>query len=817
LSPEAFWFDIDWERLGAHGKLVVPFLAERYGLALEAGQLPLRLDAAEGSFSVWHYEHRFPVCPLQYPIILDRALAALGDAEPAAAAEVTAIAEQFRVLAEQEGEESRAALPAECGGLKARLAAAIAASPPLAEALAQALHLINGSPDQPDSYGTLHRILEAQTYRLAHWRVAASDINYRRFFDINSLAGLRMEEPALFRHAHALVFGLVGEGRVQGLRVDHIDGLADPAGYCRALQAAVGPGFYVVVEKILERGEELRPWPIAGTTGYDALNLVDGVLVDDDGARRLAAQYRAVTGSEQRYPALLRGTKAEVLEASFASELEVLVSDLKRLADADRRTRDYTATALRRALAEIIARLPVYRTYIDEAGPGEDDRRLVEETVRRAKRGTVLPDTSVHDFIALALIGEADDEETDRPLAVLVAHFRRRFQQLTGPVLAKSLEDTLFYRDVPLLALNEVGGDPGHAGVPVAAFHAANVARAADWPHAMLASSTHDTKRGEDARARLLALSELPDAWQAAWQEFEQAVAPLLGEGEDGPVPDADDRWMIAQGLLGAWPLELMADAPVDSDALAAFAERFSGFLTKALREAKRHTSWVNLNESYEAAAAVLTAGVLQVGSPALDALRPLARRLAFAGALNGLAAAVLKCTIPGVPDIYQGAELWDFSLVDPDNRRPVDFAARAAALRGRRGWKAQLKAWPDGTLKQRVLARLLAARTDAPALFAEGDYRALGTAGARAAHVLGFIRRRHDERLAVAVPRLLAPHLEPGAWSLGTFWRDTRLDLPAGRWQDVLTGVVVEAGGSGVPVPELFATLPVAVLRNLA
>ncbi|HVV93375.1 MAG TPA: malto-oligosyltrehalose synthase [Hyphomicrobiales bacterium] len=813
LAPQPI-FDIDWQRLGADGKLVLPFLGARYGDALDAGQLALRFDPDEGSFSVWHFEHRFPISPLRYPIVLDRALAALGDADPAAAGEAMAISERLRVMAEEADPARRAGFPAEAAALKARLAAAAGASPPLAEAIGRAIGLINGTPGQPESFGTLHRILEGQSYRLAHWRVAASDINYRRFFDINGLAGLRMEDAALFETAHRLIFRLVAEGRVQGLRIDHVDGLADPAGYLRALQAAVGPGFYIVVEKILEPGEALRPWPVAGTTGYDALNLIDGLFAARPAEAAFDRLYRDLTGIREAYPALVRATKEEVLETSFASELEVLVSDLKRCADLDRHTRDLTATALRRALVEIVARLPVYRSYIDEAGPSDEDRRLIAETVRRAKRGSALPDRSVHDFIAAALIAEADADGTaPAEAATLIARFRRRFQQLTGPVMAKSVEDTLFYRFVRLLALNEVGGDPGRFGLAVDGFHAANAAREEHWPHAMIASATHDTKRGEDSRGRLLALSEFPQDWTAAVGQWEAAVAPHLGRGEEGPIPDADDRYLLLQSLVGAWPLALMGESPAPVAEWTGFAERMKAFATKALREAKRRTSWVNPDEGYEAAAASLIDAVLRPESEALAALLPLARRLAFAGALNGLVRTVLKCTVPGIPDVYQGTELWDFALVDPDNRRPVDFAARTAALGGAADWPAVLRDWRDGRVKARLLAALLAARAAAPALFAEGDYRPLATRGALGEHLVAFIRAHHGTRLAVVVPHLLAGRLGGDAWPLGAVWQDTTVALPAGTWTDALTGVAVEAAPGGVAAAALFAAFPAAVL----
>jgi (1->4)-alpha-D-glucan 1-alpha-D-glucosylmutase len=818
LSPYARAFDIDWERLGAHHKLIVPFLGDRYGEALEKGDLKLTFDAREGSFSVWHWEHRFPVCPLSYPIVLDRALAALPDGDGRDGAEMLAVSERLRAMNDETSPERRAAFPAECERLKERLARAVADSSPLRQAVERAVALINGTAGMPESFGTLHRILEAQSHRLAYWRVAASDINYRRFFDINALAGLRVEDPEIFERSHAAVFRLVREGRIQGLRIDHIDGLADPEGYARALQAAVGPGFYVAVEKILEPGEALRPWPIAGTTGYDVLNLLDGVFVDPAAADRFERLYREATGVEGKYGALLRAAKTEILEASFASELEVLTSDLKRLADSDRRTRDYTVYAIRRALIEIVARFPVYRTYLGEAEPSPEDRALVEDTVASAKRWSALPDLTVHDFVSSCLLDGGAGDEGHRRDAELVRRFRRRFQQLTGPVMAKSLEDTLFYRYVRLLSLNEVGGDPHRFGVTPEDFHRINQERARAWPHAMIATATHDTKRGEDARARLNALSEMPDAWEQALLRWRTIAAPHLKKGAE-EVPDANDRYLVLQGILGAWPFELLnraEDGLADRDAVAAFRERMEGFVTKALRESKRHTSWVHVDEGYESAAIGLVRALLDPGSAFLVEFRPLARRLAFLGMLSGLSRSVLKATLPGVPDLYQGTELWDLSLVDPDNRRPVDYEGRSRSLETQEPIATLLAHWQDGRIKQQVLARLLADRAATPTLYASGDYQPVRAHGPTAGHLVGFSRTLGGERLLTLVPRLVETLVADESPPLGAVWQGTSVGMRSGRWRNVITGDAVEIDGDRAAVGDLFSTLPVCVLRAL-
>jgi len=807
LSPAANAFDIDWERPGAHGKLIVPVLGSLYGEALEKGELQVKFDEKDGSFSVWHWEHRLPICPTSYPLVLDLALAAFDDT--AKAGELLALTERLRALNEQALSEPDSALPETGERLKRQLAGIVATHSSARKAIDRALAVVNGTKDQPESFNALHRLIEAQAYRPAYWRVASSDINYRRFFDINNLGGLRVEIPEIFERTHDLIVRLVEEGRVHGLRIDHIDGLADPEGYARALQRKVGPGFYVVVEKILEPGEKLRAWPVAGTTGYDALNLIDGVLVYQEAGEAFERIYRDASGVSDDYDDLLKQAKIDITQASFASELEVLVSDIKAIADSDRRTRDYTAYALRRALVEIIAVFPVYRSYLNDGEPAPADVRLIGNAVDSAKRSSTLPDTSVHDFVAGALLGKAD---TAAPADT--RRFRRRFQQLTGPVMAKSLEDTLFYRYGRLIALNEVGGDPGHFGLTLQAFHDDNADRAHDWPHAMIATATHDTKRGEDARARLIALSEMPEAWEEVLKLWRETISPYLSDVNGAPAPDANDQVILLQSLLGAWPLELL-DAD-DSQQLNSFHDRMKGYLTKALREAKRKTSWINPDERYEGAALDLLQTVLDPKSNILGRLRPLARRISILGMLNGLSRTILKMTVPGVPDIYQGTEFWDFSLVDPDNRRPVEYEARAGSLDDGAPPEALLAQWQDGRIKQRVIARLLQDRADAPALYSHGDYRPLTVEGGRASHAVAFQRQHGEDRLAVIVPRFWRGLVDADRLQFDpAVWQDTSAALHECGWRNVLTGQQIESGPRGQILGEILTPFPFAVLRS--
>jgi (1->4)-alpha-D-glucan 1-alpha-D-glucosylmutase len=810
-SPFEGAFDIDWDRLGANGKLVVPFLGDGYGTSLEQGELKLAYEARDGSFSVWHWEHRFPVCPLSYPIVLDRALAALQEWDAQEIGELLALSERLRAMSEDAGLDRRMILLDECESLKARLARIVSSSEVVRQAVDRALALVNGVPGNPESFGTLHRILEAQSYRLAYWRVAASDINYRRFFDINELAGLRVEDPEVFGGTHALILRLIQEGLIQGLRIDHIDGLADPGGYLQALQDAAGPGFYIVVEKILTSGERLRPWPVAGTTGYEALNLLDGVFVETAAAGRMRDLFRTTTGIEGRPDALLRGAKAEILESSFASELEVLVSDLKRLADRDRHTRDYTAFAIRRALVEIIAHFPVYRSYLTDGEPAPEDRSLIEETIEAAKRSTVLPDVTVHDFAAGALLSDLSSPPPASSEPDLIRRFRRRFQQLTGPVMAKGLEDTLFYRYMPLLSLNEVGGDPGRFGVSVREFHRANLERSRLAPNSLIATATHDTKRGEDFRLRLHALSELPDDWAEILELWKDLTSTSPADGVE--VPDAGERYLILQSILGAWPVALLGSNAEDGT-LAGFGERIEAYVVKALREAKRHTSWVRQNERYESMAIAFIRDLLASHGSFLTAFRPFARRLAYLGMLSSLSRTVLKGTVPGVPDFYQGTETWDLSLVDPDNRRPVDYERRNTELSSSEPIGELFGQWTDGRIKQRLIRHLLADRAASPELYAFGDYQPLTVTGPRSAHVLAFMRSFSDERLVVVVPRLFSALVPDEHAPLAHVWEGTRIEILAGEWRNTLTDASVTLGAGGCAAADLFDVLPVAVLR---
>ncbi len=896
-SPYAGFFDIDWRppRAEMADTVLLPILGDQFGRVLDRGEL--RLAFAGGAFSIHYYDHILPLAPATYADALQPALESAAAALPAqddALLELQSVITAARNLpATTETDTERITQGRrEVLVIRRRLQELTARSPAVRSAIEAAVAALNGRPNDSASHDALAELLSRQPYRLSHWRVATDEINYRRFFDVNGLAALCMERPEVFATTHALVLRLLAQGMVQGLRIDHIDGLLDPAAYLWRLQAssvlarctdaqmhatparadasdtpdaaaeaepqlvehlrgsrgaAVRP-LYIVVEKILGHGERLPvEWPVDGTTGYDFLNAVNGIFVDGSQRRAFDALYAAFTGERLRYRELVYEAKKQIMRNVLASEVNVLALQLSRIAAANRWYRDFSLTALTAALVEAIACFPIYRTYVradaDTAGNvaiAERDLLYIDLALTRARRLNPLVDPSIFAFIqaTLTLSGGVSGPGDPR------LDFALKFQQVTGPVMAKGIEDTAFYRYNRLISLNEVGGDPDQFGSSIAAFHRQNSERQARFPRALLASSTHDTKRSEDVRARLNVLSELPDEWRRALRQWSR-LNRRHGRSMHGErYPDRNDEYHLYQAVAGAWPLELLeAD---DRPGFAAFAERLQAYMLKAVREAKLHTSWITQNASYEDALQAFVAALFAEPehNPFVQAARPFVRRLAAFGMVNSLAQTLLKLTCPGVPDLYQGTELWDFSLVDPDNRRPVDYERRSAALCElqrrtvqARGDTAALAAdlWAakaDGRIKLLVTHDALALRQRWPALFgAEAGYTALEAAGERAEHVIAFARRQGDAEIVVAVPRFPA-RLEragtrPGetAPSPADLWGGTRLLLAgvgAGTtYRDVFTGATVQAqaaaGATGLPLQQVFATLPVALLERVA
>ncbi|MDB5597780.1 MAG: 4-alpha-glucanotransferase [Hyphomicrobiales bacterium] len=784
-SPYAHVFDIDLQRDGANGKIILPFLSSAYGEALESGALSLGVAAERGAIVIKHFDAEFPICPLDYAFLLKDAAARIAPDSSAGTA-LGRLAGAYLRIADKPDVVARAV------SLQ-RGFTALVSEERVASALDATLREVAVDTEAFDA------LISRQAYRLAHWRLAGSEVNYRRFFEINALAGVRVEDRRVFDLTHELILKLVADGKVDGLRIDHIDGLADPAGYLAMLQAAVGPGFYIVAEKILEPGERLRDWPIAGTTGYDALNEIDAMLLNRSAAGAIQRAYRDVVGQRQSYHEALIAAKQMVLARSFGSETTAIVADLSSIATSSRRTRDIGEAALRRALIGYVVAIPVYRTYVGVSGADATDRAMVAQALADAEAFVEAGDGDALALLGRVLVGDLNDAQPD-----LTARVRQRVEQLTGPVMAKSLEDTLFYRYVPFLALNEVGSDPAQFGISRDGFDEAARWRSCEWPGSMIATATHDTKRGEDARARLLALTADPEEWCSRMERFLTST--------DGP--DANDRMLVFQALVGAWPLELLEAEP---DQIEAFRERFEGFLIKALREAKRHSSWTDPDEAYEQRAKDFLKTVHTPESQSFELLREEVARVAFAGALNGLARTILKATLPGVPDFYQGTEYWDFSLVDPDNRRPVDYAMRALSLEATRAAspRSLLLQWHDGRIKQFIAARLLADRKLRPDLYAYGSYlTAKSLPGIAYERVLGA------ERLFVCTltgTNLMERKLiaDPGSMD-AEIWGNARLKLAPGQWRNLLTGAALDSQEE-VAISQVAEGLPFLILGTVA
>lgn len=809
-SPFAGWFDIDWDpdRRYLTGKVLVPFLGDQYGAVLEAGELRLRFDAAEGSFAVWAYgTHKLPVCPLDYGRIL-------GDAHPV----LEQLGDAFAGLAGW-----RALAYRRAGELKAELARETAGSPEVGAAIEAAVARLNGTPGEPESWRGLHALIQGQHWRVAHFRVAADDINYRRFFNINELAGLRMELPELFEHAHALVLALIADGTLDGLRIDHVDGLLDPRSYLERLRERAARPIYLVVEKILAHHEALREdWPVDGTTGYEFANLVLGLLVDPAGEEALSRLYAEFTGMTQPFPEVVRDCKLRIMEHEMASELTVLARDAGRIARQNPRTADFTRNVLQRALKATIACFPVYRTYVDGGAPSEADRRDLDWAIAQARRLDPDLDPSVFDMLHRMLTTDLVAAPRSGYSRHDVVRFAMRVQQYSGPVMAKGLEDTAFYRYNRFVALNEVGGHPDTFGVAPHAFHRANLQRARRWPQAMLATSTHDTKRGEDTRARLAVLSELPEEWARQVQAWSRILRARRGDVEGTDPPDRNDEYLFYQLLVGSWPPELGGESVPDAAALADYAGRIEGAMLKSLREAKLRTTWAAPDTAYEDAVLGFVRQALDPEHAAtfLGAFLPFQQRIARLGVHNSLVQTALKLTVPGVPDLYQGTELWDFSLVDPDNRRPVDFAlcerlldeVTAALARDREAaLRAMLETWQDGRIKLALIATVLQFRAEHPALFAGGSYEPLVTEGEDAECVCAYLRRLDTASLLVAVQRFPARcETRPVRASIAAGQADSDI---SGTWRDLLSGRSVTVADGVLTAAELFTTLPVALL----
>jgi (1->4)-alpha-D-glucan 1-alpha-D-glucosylmutase len=944
-SPYSGFFDVDWVPVKdelAH-KVLLPILGQQYGEVLESGQL--MLVHSDGGFFVRYFEHTLPLGPRStLPLLghhLEELRIALGPTSDECL-EYESILTSIENLPPQNEShpDSVAIRQREKEVIKRRLRDLEARAPMVSEAIARSVAVWNGVCGDSSSFDRLDSLLQAQAYRLCYWRAASDEINYRRFFDINELAAVCTEAPEVFRRVHELVARLLAAGTVEGLRIDHIDGLYAPEAYLFRLQwmylveliraemqthrALVSPDraasesmppelpasreiadvlgqicdqlglprpqaddltavlgldangpsatdqsgtqasldqlldaadktavgsdaiarspipeapLYVVVEKILGPDEPLpESWPTAGTSGYDFLKALGGLLIDHDGAQEIKRNYDRFVGETMDFEAIAYACKQQILRVSMASELQMLAHRLNRISEQHRRTRDFTLNSLRYALREILANFPVYRTYPGPAGVSERDRRFVQHAVARAKRRNPAIDFAVFDFIREVLLLEHPAGLSPLEIAERDT-FAGRFQQVTSPVMAKGVEDTTFYVYCPLISANEVGGEPRSPACSIADFHRENAARQADNPLALLATSTHDTKRSEDVRARISVLSEIPGRWKQAVNRWARSNRRHLHEVDGLPAPSRNDEYVFYQTLVGVWPL-----TPPDESQLQTLTARLQQYMEKATREAKQRTSWVNPNAAYDQAVRAFVAAALEPGKKNrfLADFREFHEQVVDFGLYSALSQTVLKLTSSGVPDIYQGQELWDFSLVDPDNRRPVDYAKRRWLLgeiqaadadpQSRRDLAQHLAATPrDSRLKLLATWRLLNLRRSEPDLFQRGEYLPLEIGGEPNPHLVAFARRlarpgREAKVMLVVVPRffaqLLKDHAPDAGPSLFPFpdrvWGGASVQLPPeipGSLTNLFTGEKHSAAAGTITAAELFREFPVAVL----
>jgi (1->4)-alpha-D-glucan 1-alpha-D-glucosylmutase len=773
-SRYVHYFDIDWRQ----DKILLPILGRPYGEALESGEIRLGYDA--DGFYLTYYDRRVPLAPDSYALILRDCADMPAELQELITTESEVTNSRFvketlwRVY--QQDERFRAALDSAIAGM---------------------------------TFDALDTLLEAQKYRLAYWRMASETINYRRFFDVSDLIGVRVENPEVFEARNRRTLDLIAEGKVTGLRIDHIDGLYDPIGHMRKMQNRLASSpedssangqrptanFYIVVEKILGRDEQLpSDFPVSGTTGYEFADALNALFVDAEGLQKLDVFYRSFTGESRTFADICYDKKKQVIQELFSGEMRSLGEQLATIAMSDRNARDFAPGDLSAALTEVTACLEVYRTYVRDEPVSDADAQHIRDAVADARRRAATSiDRRLFIFLEYVLLVHPPPYVTDHERW---RGFVMRWQQFTGRVMAKGVEDTAFYAYNRLVSLNEVGGSPGREGFDgLAELHRLNARRAAEWPHTLNATSTHDTKRSEDVRARLAVLSELPDLWAREVRRWSRLNGALRRDG----IPHPNEELLIDQTLVGMWPLD-------DAD-LPSVRARLRLYLEKAAREAKVHTSWIAPNAAYEEALLAFADGALSHDAFCRELAR-FQKRIAFYGAINALSQVVLKAMSPGAPDFYQGTEMWDFSLVDPDNRRPVDYAQRAAMLRRVKNARppALLRSWHDGRVKAFTTWKVLDARARHADLFREGSYEPLDVSP----HVCAFVRRLGDDAVAVAVPRFVSRLVKPGRFPLGAVWGDTALLLP-GRWRNAFTGDAVEGGR----LAEVFARFPVAVLEK--
>jgi (1->4)-alpha-D-glucan 1-alpha-D-glucosylmutase len=835
-SVYAPYFDIDWHPplQTLEGKVLLPILGAPFGEVLERQELKLML--ADGKFFVQYFESLFPIAPRSYRRVLkhriDQIKALLGEESPVYQ-EYSGIVAAFSALADREGDKTEVASNKrmQFEAARERLRQLIAGSAYVDTFLQQNLRDFNGEKGSPASFSLLERLLDEQHYILAYWQNVNVEINYRRFFTINDLVGIRIQDTMVFEACHNLIARMVEQGAVNALRIDHIDGLRDPVGYLSRLNerlAGSNPSeplrVPIFVEKILARSEVLPPdWPAAGTTGYDFVNALNCFFIDPRGASRLEQIYATFIGQELVYDDVLYQKKRLVMSNLLGVEMRALAHHLEMLASSSRYARDLPVGELTQVLLETTAHLHVYRTYLRNLDVSVADEAQVERAIGEARRQRPQLNPQAFDFLRNVLLVKSRPQLLPGQREARLA-FVMRWQQFTGPIMAKAFEDTFLYLYNPLVSLNEVGGDPRPSTAPAADFFQFIANRSRSWPHTMNATTTHDTKRSEDVRARIHVLSQIPEEWEKRVTRWSRWNAPHRKTISNHPVPDRNEEIFLYQTLLGMWPQ--------DDTGMASLIERLQAYAIKATREAMVHTRWTKPNEPHEAALQSFVAAILKQSrkNSFLEDFRKFESSVAYHGMLNGLSQVLLKIICPGVPDFYQGSELWDLRLVDPDNRQPVDFDRRKTLLAAIKTFgdspsveflEQITRNWRDARVKLYLIWKALQFRRDNEALFDQGDFTTVSTSGRHAENAAAFARHHEASWMIALVPRWLNRSTIQGATaSEPKFWANTELSIPAAapaNWQNILTGerfaTVSRNRKQSLLVSEILRNFPVALL----
>lgn len=826
-SPYADYFDIDWHPPSGKldNKVLLPLLDQPYGDALENQKL--RVTYQNGAFLLELPFLPLPTDPKSWLLFLNplakEAEKSLGYDNPhflefqSILTAITHLPSTTELDEDKVTERQR-----EKEVIKKRLQTLLTKSAPLAQMISQSLQLLNGRKEEPTSFDKLEEFLELQPYRLCFWRVANDEINFRRFFDIFEYAGIKTEKEQVFEAIHSLILQLIEKKYVDGLRIDHIDGLWNPQKYLENLQmhcqklSDTEDLFFVIIEKILTGNEKINPeWPVKGTVGYDFLNQVNGLFVFQENKKKILNIYRNFTGVYINTFDLLYNCKKLILLVALSSELYLLARHLDKIAAKHRNSRDFTAESLRMALRDVMACFPVYRSYISPLQEiHEEDQQYIFTAIIRAKRLNPSTDPSIFDFIQDVLllkfpVGLEEEQKRDRE------NFVMHFQQLTAPVTAKGFEDTALYRVYPLSSLNEVGMDPYSFGTNVEDFHNKNIERKDLWPQTLLSTSTHDTKRSEDVRARIHLLSEIPEEWEEVLLRWSKLNTPFKAQSGDECIPDANEEYLIYQTLLGSWPLN-----PMDKNGHQQYVKRIQDFMRKALNEAKIHTSWINPNKDYENAIHSFIETILNFDkeTPFLKDFKIFAQKISFAGMLNSLAQLLLKGTSPGIPDIYQGNEIWDFSLVDPDNRRPVDYTQRKQLLENlNEHLEKYLSNARDGRIKLFLTVKILHLRQRLSSLFLQGSYVPLFAKGERENHIIAFARILNNKIVMVITARFFSSLLKGESVPPDT-WKNTKLMLPKeirGKFRNILTDQLIDIEKQELDLEKVLNQAPFAILES--